>query len=185
MSSSLKKKIRKLFQDRKLGVAKELRKKRKQAKDNLPALVSVPKYSPRDNIGRTICKFDRYSYRPKELVWSNQESRLRKSQQSAVPVQAVPSDTSSTSCAWPPPQDTNYRQDSVLNLSKEFQTVTKPVNCDRCGKLGFSSKKQLSIHHDSKKCLNRQLHKFIHKCRVCNRRFDTPHNLDNHKCHKY
>ena len=184
MAHNLKKNIKKLFQDRRLGVAKELKKRRKQAKENLPALVSVPKYSLQDTLGRTIAKFDKYSNRPRELVSSPQEPRPRKFVQPSFLLQAKSSTTSVTSNVWPPPQDLNYRQDSVQNLSKEADTATKSVDCDRCGKRGFSSTKQLSIHHNSKKCLNRQLNKFIHQCRVCNRRFDTPHNLDNHKCCK-
>ena len=187
MAHNLEKNIKKLFQERRLGIAKELRKKRKQAKENLPALVSVPKYSPQDTLGRTISRFDKYSNRPRELVSSPQEPRSRKFGQLAFSFQAESSTTSVSSSAWPPPQDLNHRQDSVQNLSKEANTATKSVDCGRCAKREFSSEKQLSIHHDSRKCLNRQLHKFIYQCqcRVCNRRFDTPHNSDNHKCRKF
>ena len=76
----------------------------------------------------------------------------------------------------PPPRDSNYSQVPARFVPRNF------VDCDKCGKRNFSSRQQLTIHQSSKKCKNRQLHFKSHRCEICKRSFDTPHNLDKHIC---
>ena len=173
--------ISKLFRDRRLGVKKTQSKKRREAAKTIQPISVVPKYRPREIIGKNISRFHTDSYRPPISPIEVITRKIPKVKSCAGYIPKYLDGSSKNpkpSQYLPVPKDSNYRQ---CNTGPE---VLKFVNCELCGKQGFSSRKQLSIHQNSKKCENRQLHKIVHKCHICFREFDTPHNLDWHSCRK-
>ena len=174
-------KISKLFRDRQLGVKKLQNKKRREAAKTIQPISVVPKHRPKETIGKHISRFHTEIYRPptSPTQISTRKNPKAKTGSGYTPKYLAGSSKKNKSSPYlPVPKDSNYRQ---CNTGPQ---VLKFVNCELCGKQGFSGRKQLFIHQTSKKCENRQLHKIVHKCHICYREFDTPHNLNWHTCRK-
>ena len=170
-------------------------------KTEIRSKIFKPKHSPKEVLGRKLFEYD-YPYRPPRPSPSYRSSNPILRDRSVTNTRLIKSSKEPTSpkkSIWPPPPDTNYRRspsispanlqveelhcDSVV-VNQQVQQVEQ-VDCELCGKKGFSGPKQLKCHQASQKCKNRQLHGLVHNCNYCHRVFDTPHNLYYHNCHKY
>ncbi len=179
-NSKFRKAIKKVFKERRSGINKTISKRPVTSSKLIP----VPKYSPKDTLGSTIDRADRYSYRPPQeyqlKFGSTSTSSKRQAKYRSL---GEPTNKSQKSSNWPPPSDSNFRQSTEAPTSSPSNLVL-PVHCDKCGKENLSGPKQLAIHQQSKKCRNRQDRGKTHQCSHCNRLFDTSHNLKRHNCPK-
>ena len=196
-----------LFKKRREARREALRKKAdssEKPKPTSPSELIAPQYPPSQTLGKYISRYTPYYYQPPKQPLPEDRPRSSKASQPRKTTLASRNQRSKSSsqpeqaaALYPPPSDTNYSQvpsQVPVHPTLDFDspehhipfdtpiTIRKFVDCEKCGKKNFSSSAQLAIHHQSKKCKNRQDRNTVHKCETCLKTFDTRHNLPKHNC---
>ena len=193
-NTSLYKRTQLLFKKRRQSIDTYINKLTEGPSEPLPTTVTAPAHPPSQVLGKYISKNASNIYRPPPQALPDTQ-RVTKSRSKSKPAtSSEPTSVSTETTWWPPPKDNNYftsTRSKPLEVSHSTVSTTPRqikasfVDCDKCGKKNLSSLHQLKIHQASKKCKNRQDRQVIHRCEICQAKFDTSHNLRKHICRNY
>ena len=196
-NSNLYKRTQLLFKKRRQSIDTYINRLTEEPSAPLPSSVTAPAHPPSQVLGKFISNYASDTYRPPPQALPNTQRVYKSKSKSKAATISEPTSVRTDSTSWPPPRDNNYFTAKSLTLSDpspssdlvfsstHSQVKASFVDCDKCSKKNLSSLSQLKIHQASKKCKNRQDRQVIHRCEICQARFDTSHNLRKHICRNY